>query len=412
MYTGRDSDPVDFGGGFLNILSGGTLLEDDGVPVVYENVNLDIEDGGEAERRLFWRGDSTVDVNGGTLGPNGGVSGNTTLNINAGLVNAIPPTNIENGYTAGNGAVINLNGGILVGPVDIDDDAHFHMIGGLLNDVDLFRGDGDPSSKPVIDFNDNATGRFVGGQVDGRVRLEENSVVDVVGGLFNSGTTAPTATPLGRLIVYDDARLNITGGSFDPFGISALDNADVNIDGGDWSGGTATNLTTLSVTENVTADITGGTFEDFKLLAQRDSHVTIAGGEWLDLEKQDATGRSGVLRVLDDAVLELVGTAFVINKGESDERVIDLKPGETLDFNNHNRFSNGDQGNVYNDLLSVTLADGNEFGMRLLSLDNGSDADYVSLFTGATLRLTSVIPEPSSAALLAIGGALMLRRRS
>lgn len=412
-YTGRDSNPVDFGGGFLNILNGGTLLEDDGVPVVYENVNLDIEEGGEVERLLFWRGDSTIDVNGGTLGPNGGVSVNTTLNINDGLVNAIPTSGIENGYAASSGAVVNLDGGTLVGPVDINDDAHFHMTGGLLNDVDLFRGEDDPSAKPVIEFNHNATGLFVGGQTDGRIRLEENSVVDVTGGLFNSGTTAPAATPLGRFIVYDDATLNINGGSFDPFGISALDNADVNIDGGDWSGGTATNDTTLSVSRNVTADITDGTFEDFKLLARQDSHVTISGGEWRDLEKEDATGRAGIFRVVDDAILELVGTQFVINEGESDEQVIDVDPGESYEFDLTNGFSNGEFGNVYNDLLTATLADGNEFGMKLISIDfdPNEEADFVSLSTGATLRLTAVIPEPSSLVTVIIAGAFALRRR-
>jgi hypothetical protein len=287
------------------------------------------------------------------------------------------------------------------------------MTGGLLNDVDLFRGDDDPSAKPVIEFNHNATGLFVGGQVDGRVRLEENSVVDVTGGLFNSGTTAPTATPLGRLIVYDDATLNITGGSFDPFGISALDNADVNINGGDWSGGTATNDTTLSVSSNVTTDITDGTFEDFKLIARKNAHVAISGGEWQDLEKEDATGRAGIFRVIKNASLEIIGTEFVINKGESNEQVIDLDPGESYEFNRTNGFSNGEFGNVYNDLLTATLADGNEFGMKLISIDfdHTEQADFVSLNTGATLRLTAVIPEPTSLVTAVIAGAFVLRRR-
>ncbi|MBB6442677.1 PEP-CTERM sorting domain-containing protein [Phycisphaera mikurensis] len=112
-----------------------------------------------------------------------------------------------------------------------------------------------------------------------------------------------------------------------------------------------------------------------------DSSVRIAGGDW-----------GGGIQVLPGSNIEIVGSQFAI-----DSTPIDLKFAMTLELLQRE-----------GQLLTATLQDGSLFQIQLTESTGVASFDMAS--EQATLRITAV-PEPTSAALLMLGGIALMRRR-
>lgn len=189
----------------------------------------------------------------------------------------------------------------------------------------------------------------VGGTVAGNVRADDDSIVNISGGTIFD------------LDAHDNSVSTVTGGSIEEFNL--FGNAVVN-----FSGGTLT--IDVEMFNNSALVMTGGTINAAGslrgILLSDNATASISGGTI-----------SNAIVIRESGMVTLSGLSFNFAAG-------DYAAGSALD----------------GQVVTGTLADGSAFSQEV-SFENS---------VNATLRL-EVIPEPSSLALLGLGGLLVARRR-
>lgn len=218
------------------------------------------------------------------------------------------------------------------------------------------------------------------GSSDGSVNNVEVNIVGgfVIGATFNAGSTLNvfSTAPNNNLATISGGVVNVFGGRVD--NLSIRSGSEVNVFGGLFSSGVGLFGRPFNTGILTTVNVFGGVFES-EFSAQPLGSVTVGGGVF-----NDAFTASG------DSNLEFLGTEFFL-----DDQLIALSLGESFALTARDA------------TLSGTFADGSAFSFDLNSTDvNGQDF----FATNANVTLT-VVPEPTTLALLGLGGLALLRRR-
>ncbi|MEM9347173.1 MAG: PEP-CTERM sorting domain-containing protein [Planctomycetota bacterium] len=235
---------------------------------------------------------------------------------------------------------------------------------------------------PFDGTGSNIEVNITGGTVSSNFSARAGSTVNISGGIVREGFAAsPGSTvnisggSVGQLFgAFSRSVITISGGSIGGF-FDARSGSTVNITGGTIGDG-------FDAQGGSTVNILGGSFgEQFE--AQFNSTVNISGGSFGD--GFDARSTSTV---------NLFGTSFVLDGEEL----------TGLAFNEAFTITDRDV------TLTGVLADGSAFEFDLNSVGSFSIDSIDSFNPGATLTVT-LVPEPSSLALLGLGGLLVARRR-
>lgn len=234
-----------------------------------------------------------------------------------------------------------------------------------------------------------------GGNIGGQTDIEAGSTLNMSGG-----------TTLNTLDIFGTA--NISGGSIGDY-FDAETGSVVNISGGDFGdnfdakNGSLVNISAGSIGNSFDAEsgsvvhISGGSFGT-AFNPNVGSEVNITGGDFdrFFLNEGSNTNISGgtygvTFRNFSGATVNFFGTEFSID-GE-------IIPGLSL----------GDQFTITDRDVTLTglLADGSAIDFDLTAIDDGVNHWFAS---DSTVTVT-LVPEPSSLAMLGLGGLALVRRR-
>jgi hypothetical protein len=349
----------------------------------YNTSTIDMNDG-TISSTLFAYDTSRVNINGGTS--RNLVAANTsTINMTSGTVmqlygNNTGTVNVQGGTVSGglysyHSSTVNVMSGSVNGIFYVDHVAN--ISGGTISSI--LEG----HSTGVININS--------GTISGTVQTYNASILNVTGGILSNAIN-----------VLDTSVATINGGSTSS--ISAFNNSIINL-----RNGTVDSLYTYS-----TANLTGGNIN--YLFAASTGTVNIASG----------TTISGTLFASDTSTINLSGGVVSGSLYGQNTSIVNLIGGNTnnvyqYDSNIYNLYGTNltrtlvstnvtSTGAVdpINDLFSQyalggTLSDGTSLAGKFLFVQNGSTGSF---------NLLASIPEPTTLALLTLGGIGLLCRKN
>ncbi len=371
---------------------------------ISRGIQVNVNDGGSVGTDFSASSGSELNLNGGTVGESFRANSGSVVNIRGGSV--------DFDFRATPGSEVNISGGNVSFGFEALPGSDVELIGGefTLNDA-VFNG-------PTLTLG--ADDVFTGTLADGSTFVFNVRSSDILSGVTLTPVALPALNTAPQIVTS-----NITGG---PSGLRAgqdltLQNggvlgdnfavvdATLNIEGGSVGSGLETARSTVNISGGNVGDdffanagsqvnISGGNVGIF-FVARSGSEVNISGGN-LDGPFRASSGSEVNISggdlgrgfgANDGSEVNFLGTSFSL-----DGEILDA-----LAFNEPFTITDRDV------TLSGTLADGSLFSIDLTQ--NGPfsfSGDFVN--SDATLTVT-LIPEPTSLALLGLSGLAMLRRR-
>ena len=343
------------------------------------------------------------------MAPIGDPSGNTLtqLNIDGGglstgqrtysftEINFFAPNTLNAGNFAPNfvNSEVNLINGSLLNGAMFDAASTLNLTAGSIGNDSIINGTA------------NATGGQFGNgtTVNGTLNLSGNALTLSVGTINTGGVVnvSENATLNLNFTLATGATLNQTGGNIRS-GLTIAGTA--NISGG---GSGLSNTGGYTVQNGGVLNLSGGLIGSAELTVEDGGILNQSGG---DLGFNTHIESGGVLNVAGG---DFGGTFAAGFAG------IDILDGGTINFTGSEFFINGEAidtaGGVFviadrDVALTGTLADGSDINFTLNSTRALND-NFSNLFEAGSTVTVTVIPEPTSLALLGLGGLLLARRR-